>query len=134
MRSLRTGQLLMLALFVAGMTLYVYGYEHRGDADYAREEGLGEVLVLAAAASLHVALGAVLRLWAIPALLFPVVVAIPAGRYPGGWPEVPVAMAIFFQEMYFGLPLVLLGIGIGITLDRVVRRRRQGVSFPTTQS
>ena len=32
----------MLALFVAGMTLYVYGYEHRGDADYAREEGLGE--------------------------------------------------------------------------------------------
>ena len=124
----------MLALFVAGMTLYVYGYEHRGDADYAREERLGEVLVLAAAAALHIALGAVLRLWAIPALLLPVVIAIPAGSYPGGWPEMPVAGVLFFQEMTFGLLLVFLGIGIGIGYDRVVRRRRQGVSFPTTQS
>jgi hypothetical protein len=122
MRPIRPDQVLVLAVFAVGMTLYVYGYEHRADADYAREEGLDETFVLASATLLHVVLGAALRFKAVPALLLPIIVAIPAGNYPGGWPEVPVAMAMFFQEMFYGLPLVLLGIVIGWTFEQLVRR------------
>ena len=128
MRPLRTGQLLTLALFVVGMTLYVYGYEHRADADYAREEGLDEVLVLVGAAALHIALGAVLRLLAIPALLLPSIIAIPAGDYPGGWPEVPVAMAMFFQEAFYGLPLVVLGMVIRWSYEWRLGRSNAGTA------
>jgi hypothetical protein len=31
-------------------------------------------------------------------------------------------MAMFFQEMFYGLPLVLLGIVIGWTFEQLVRR------------
>jgi hypothetical protein len=120
-RSLRSIPLVTLTLFAVGMTIYIYGYEHRADADYAREEGVEEAFVLACAAVLHVVLGAVLRLKAIPALVLPVVLAIPAGDYPGGWPEVPVAYALFVQELFFGIPLVLLGFTIAWAYDRLVR-------------
>ena len=118
---MRSVPLVTLTLFAVGMTIYIYGYEHRADADYAREEGVGEALVLACAAVLHVFLGAVLRLRAIPALVLPIVVAIPAGDYPGGWPEVPVAYAMLIQEMFFGIPLVLLGSIIAWAYGRLVR-------------
>ena len=128
MRPIRTGQALVLTSFLIGLTLFIYGYEHRADADYAREEGLEEAFVLASAALLHIALGAALRFKAVPALLLPVFIAIPAGSYPGGWPEVPVAMAMFFQELFFGLPLVVLGMAIGWTYRWLVSRSTTGVT------
>ena len=122
MRRIRPGPLLALTFFVIGMTVYIYGYEHRADADYAREEGLDEALVLASAALLHVALGAGLRWKAIPVLLLPIVIALPAGAYPGGWPEGSVAQTMFVQELVFGLPLVGLGMVIGWAYERFVSR------------
>jgi hypothetical protein len=42
-------------IYAAAMTAYVYGFEDRPDADYARETGADEILVFAGVAAPHVA-------------------------------------------------------------------------------
>lgn len=104
------------------MVAYIYGFEHRPDADRAREIGPDELLVLATVALLHVALGAVVGRW--PVLLAPVLsilIAIPAGDYPGRWPEIPVAATLTYQMLFFGIPLVTLG---AVTRSALGRRHR----------
>jgi uncharacterized membrane protein YccC len=112
----------MVALYLATMAAYIYAFEHRPDADHAREKGLDEALVLAVAALVHVALGAVVGGWrALVVLLVPIVIAIPAGGYPGGWPEFPLAVAIGFQLLVYGVPLVALGLLLGWLVHRYAR-------------
>jgi hypothetical protein len=48
-----------LLVYAAAMTAYIYGVEHRPDADYAREEGADELVIFAIVALLHIALGVV---------------------------------------------------------------------------
>ena len=109
MRLTRNVALLTITLFIVGMTLFVYGFEHRADADRARETGADEAVVLMCVALLHVALGAVLRWKALPALLLPGVIALPAGGYPGRWPEGSVAQTMFTSELVYGVLLVAFG-------------------------
>ncbi len=106
-----TASTVALLAYAAAMTAYVYGFEHRPDADRTREIGVDEVAVFSSVALLHLALGAVVARWLVllaPSL--PVLIALPAGDYPGGWPENPVAASIFLQEAVYGLPLVALGV------------------------
>jgi hypothetical protein len=58
-RSLPAVPISALLIYAGAMVAYIYGFEHRPDADYAREIGPDEVLVLASVAMLHLALGAV---------------------------------------------------------------------------
>ncbi len=109
-----------LVVYCGAMTVYVYAFEHREDADYARQTGADEILVLLSVALLHVALGAVVGRWPValaPALA--VVIAVPAGDYPGGWPDIPVAATIATQMLLFGVPLV----AIGVVLRRMMIHR-----------
>lgn len=113
---------LAVAVYVVAMTAYVYGFEHRADADQARQVGIDEALVIASTALLHVALGVVVGRWPVLLLpLVPVVIAIPAGDYPGAWPEGSVALNMYMQEMLYGMPLVALG----VVARRLVERRRR---------
>ena len=113
-----------LLVYAAAMTAYIYGYEHRPDADYAWEVSADDVFILAAAGLIHVALGFVFGTWwALAAVLLPVALAMPAGDYPGGWPDTPVAATMLFQELAFGLPLVAGGV-----VSRRLLARRRGVN------
>ncbi len=126
MRSLPAVPIFALLIYAGAMIGYIYGFEHRPDADYAREIGPDEVLVLAAIAMLHLALGAVVGRW--PVVLAPalsVLLAIPAGDYPGGWPETSVAAAVTYQTLFFGVPLVVLGVVLRSVLVAASARRAQ---------
>jgi hypothetical protein len=105
------------------MTAYIYAFVHRPDADYAQEVGADEVAILASVALLHVALGFVLGLLAILAPLLPIVIAIRAGDYPGGWPEGPVWLGMLLNEIFIGVPLIALGIAIRAIADRRMQPR-----------
>jgi hypothetical protein len=115
---------LVLLVYVAAMTSYIYVYVHRPEPDYAREVGAAEGVLLAIIVLLHVALGFVI-FWpfAILAALLPTVIAIPAGDHPGGWPEGPVWLEMFGNWVFFGLPLVALGIAIRAIADRRMQSR-----------
>jgi hypothetical protein len=115
---------LLLLVYVAVMTTYIYAFVHRPEPDYASEVGAGEAVVIASVVLLHVALGFVIS-WplAILAPLLPVVIAIPAGDYPGAWPEGPVWLGMLLNEVFFGVPLVALGIAIRAIADRRMRPR-----------
>jgi hypothetical protein len=114
-----------LLIYVVAMTAYVYGFEHRSDADFAREYGAGAWAVLISVALSHVAFAAVVgRWWVLLAPTLPVLIAIPAGGYPGGWPEGSVAESIAFQELVYGIPLMLLGLIGRRGIDRLVAARR----------
>lgn len=114
---------LVLLLYVAAMTAYIYAFVHVPEPDYASEVGAAEAAVLANVALLHVAVGFVI-FWplAILAPLLPVVIAIPAGDYPGGWPEGPVWLGVLLNEIFFGVPLLALGIAIRAIVDRAWNR------------
>jgi hypothetical protein len=115
----------VLLAYVAVMTAYVYAFEHRSDADFAREYGADEWAVLSSVALLHFALGAAVgRWWILLAPVLPVLIAIPAGGYPGGWPEGSVAESILFQELVYGISLVLLGVIARRGIDRLRRANR----------
>ena len=118
---------LALLVYAASMTAYIYGFEDRPDADYAREYGADEYAVLSSVALLHVALGALVRRWQVlfAPLLVPFLIALPAGDYPGGWPEGPVSVAILLQELFYGLPLVALGVVARWIFDRRMQARRR---------
>jgi hypothetical protein len=105
------------------MTVYVYAWEHQPEPDYSHEpENAIEVLVPLGALALHLVTGfAVGRWWALALALVHGIVAIPAGDYPGGWPELPVAFAMFGQGLWFGLP----ALAVGVAVRRLVGRRRQ---------
>jgi hypothetical protein len=118
-----------LLVYAAAMTAYIYGVEHRPDADYAREEGADELVIFAIVALLHIALGVVVGRRALIAPLLPVLIAIPAGDYPGGWPDIPVWAAVFYGELFFGLPLVALGVAIRWIADR--RKQPSSTARPT---
>ena len=121
----RLGIASALLIYCGAMTAYVYAFEHREDADYARQTGADEVLVLASAALLHVAFGALVGRWAIVlAPVLAVLIAAPAGDYPGGFPDIPVAAAIAIQMTLFGIPLVALG----VVLRWMMRRRSRARS------
>jgi hypothetical protein len=115
---------LVVLVYVAAMTAYIYSFAHVPEPDYASEVGAAEAAVLASVALLHVALGFVIS-WplAILAPLLPVVIAIPAGDYPGGWPEGPVWLGMLLNEVFLGVPLVALGIAIRAMADRRIRPR-----------
>ena len=115
---------LVLLVYVATMTAYIYAFVHRPEPDYASEVGAAEAAVLAGVVLVHVALGFVIS-WplAILAPLLPVVIAIPAGDYPGGWPEGPLWLGILLNEVFLGVPLVALGIAIRAMADRRMRPR-----------
>jgi hypothetical protein len=115
---------LVLLVYVAAMTAYIYAFVHRPEPDYASEVGAAEAVILAGVALLHVALGFVI-FWplAILAPLLPVVVAIPAGDYPGAWPEGPVWLGVLLNEIFFGVPLIAVGIAIRAIADRRMRPR-----------
>ena len=114
----------MLLVFVAAMTAYIYAFVHVPEPDYASEVGAAEAATLAGVALLHVALGFVI-FWplAILAALLPVVIVIPAGDYPGGWPEGPVWLGVLLNELFFGVPLVALGIALRVLADRRMQAR-----------
>lgn len=127
MRPLPAVPTFALLIYAGAMVAYIYGFEHRPDADYAREIGPDELLVLAAVAVLHLALGAVVGRWTVVlALALPVLIAVPAGDYPGGWPETPVAAAVAYQMVLYGMPLVVLGVVLRSVLDR--RKRTSGTA------
>lgn len=109
---------LVLLVYVTAMTAYIYAFVHQPEPDYAREVSAAEAAILASLVLLHVALGFVLGPRAMLALLLPVVIAIPAGDHPGGWPEGPVWLEILLNEVFFGLPLVALGIALRAIADR----------------
>jgi hypothetical protein len=114
---------LALLIYIAAMTAYIYAFVHRPDADYAQEVTLTSVAILASVALLHVALGFVIGPLAILAPLLPIVIAIPAGDYPGGWPEGPVWLGMLLNEVFFGVPLLALGIAIRAMADRRMQPR-----------
>jgi hypothetical protein len=119
------------AVFCALMTVYIYAWEHRPEPDYSDEpENAFDVIVPVGALSLHVVTGfAIGRWWALALAFAPIVIAIPAGDYPGGWPELPVAFTMLFQELYLGLP----ALAIGVLARRLVERRRgQHAGTPTS--
>jgi hypothetical protein len=118
-----------LLVYAAAMTAYIYGFLHRPDADYAQEVGADELGIFAGVALLHVALGFVLGRRAILALLVPIVIAIPAGDYPGGWPETPVWVDVLIGEGLIGVPLVVLGVAIRAIADR--RKQPRGTPRST---
>jgi hypothetical protein len=115
---------LVVLVYVAAMTAYIYAFVHVPEPDYASEVGAAEAAVLASVALLHVAVGFVI-FWpfAILAPLLPVVIAISAGDYPGGWPEGPVWLGVLLNELFFGLPLIALGIAIRALVDRRTEAR-----------
>jgi hypothetical protein len=115
---------LVLLGYVAAMTAYIYAFVHVPEPDYASEVGAAEAVMLAGVALLHVALGFVI-FWplAILAPLLPVVIAIPAGDYPGGWPEGPVWLGVLLNEVFFGVPLIALGFAIRALADRRMQAR-----------
>jgi hypothetical protein len=115
---------LVLLVYVAAMTAYIYAFVHRPEPDYASEVGPAEAAMLASVALLHVALGFVI-FWplAILAPLLPVLIAIPAGDYPGGWPEGPVWLGMLLNEVFFGIPLIAVGIASTAIADRRMRPR-----------
>jgi hypothetical protein len=115
-------QAFALVVYTAAMTAYVFGFEHRPDADYAREIGVDELAIFVSASLLHVGLGAVLGWRALFVVFLPVVIAIPAGEYPGRWPEGPVWAGMFYSAAFLGAPLAALGVGISAIADRRVRR------------
>jgi hypothetical protein len=122
-----------LLVYAAAMPAYVYAFEHREDADYAREQGFDELLVVGTAAVLHVFMGPAVGEWrTVVAVLIPFVIAIPAGEYPGRWPEGPVAQTMLLQELVFGAPLLLLGVAVRRLLagaaPRATSRRRRGAA------
>jgi hypothetical protein len=104
------------------MTVYVYAWVHQPEPDYSKEpENAVDVLVPIGALVLHLVTGfAIGRWWALALALFPVVVAIPAGDYPGGWPELPVAFTMASEELMFGLP----ALAIGVAARRLLARRK----------
>ena len=114
---------LVLLVYVATMTVWIYAFVHQPEPDRASEVGAAEAAVLASAVLLHVAVGFVI-FWpfAILVPLLPVVIAIPAGDYPGGWPEGPVWLGILLNEAFFGVPLVALGIAMKALADRAWSR------------
>jgi hypothetical protein len=113
---------LVLLVYVVAMTAYIYAFVHQPEPDYAREVGAAEAATLASLALLHVALGFVIGPLAILLALFlPIVIAIPAGDHPGGWPEGPVWLEMFLNGVFFGLPLVALGIAIRAIADRRIQ-------------
>jgi hypothetical protein len=115
-----------LLAYTAAMTAYIYGFVHRPDADYAQENGADEAVIFASVALLHVALGFIIGRRAIVAPLLPVVIAIPAGDFPGGWPDVPVWADVLYGEMLVGVPLVALGVAI----RAIAERRKQPRGTP----
>lgn len=114
---------LAVVVYVAAMTAYIYAFVHRPDADFASEIGPDEVAVFASVALLHVALGFVVGPRALAVPLIPVVIAIPAGDYPGGWPEGPVWLGVLGNELFLGIPLVALGIALRAIADRRIQLR-----------
>jgi hypothetical protein len=116
-------------VYVVAMTAYIYAFVHRPEPDQAHEVGAAELAIIASVALLHVALGFVIGPLAILAPLLPIVIAIPAGDYPGGWPEGPVWSGILLQEMFIGLPLIALGIGIRAIADRRMQPRDTQVDW-----
>jgi hypothetical protein len=114
---------LALLVYVAAMTAYIYAFVHRAEPDYASEVGAAEAAILAGVALLHVAFGFVIGPLAILAALLPVVIAIPAGDYPGEWPEGPVWLGMLLNEVFFGLPLVALGIALRAIANRRMQPR-----------
>jgi hypothetical protein len=114
---------LVLLVYVAAMTAYIYEFVHVPEPDRASEVGAAEAAVLASVALLHVAVGFVI-FWpfAILAPLLPIVIAIPAGDHPGGWPEGQVWEQMLLNEVFFGLPLVALGIAMRAIADRAWSR------------
>ncbi len=121
---------LALLVYVAAMTAFIYGFEHRADADRAEEIGADEVVIISSVALLHVALGAVVgQVWVVAVALFlPALIAVPAGGYPGGWPEGSVASSMLVQEMVYGVPLVVLGLAGRWLFER---QRRAGARRKT---
>jgi hypothetical protein len=115
---------LVLLVYAAAMTAYIYAFVHVPEPDYASEVGAAEAAILAVVVLLHVAVGFVL-VWplAILAPLLPVAIAIPAGDYPGGWPEGPVWLGVLLNEIFFGVPLVALGIAFRALADRRIGAR-----------
>ena len=120
---------LVWLVYVAAMTAYIYAVVHRPEPDYVREVSAAEAVILASLALLHVALGFVSGPRAILALLLPIVIAIPAGDHPGGWPEGPVWLEMFVNGVFFGLPLVALGIAIRAIAGRRMQPRDTQVDW-----
>ncbi len=115
----------VLVIYAGALSAFVYAFEHREDADRARQTGPDELLVRGSVAALHLLLGFAIGQWrAVLAALFPFLVAIPAGEYPGRWPEGYVAETILLQELVFGGPLILIGVGI----RRLLGRRRSALA------
>jgi hypothetical protein len=113
--------------FVAGALVYVYGYENRHvEEDYASELTATTGLALLAWTLLQVLAAFVI---AKPHAVFlpvaAVLLAIPAGEYPGGWPEYPVALGVFYFEL-LATPLVVLGAVAGARRRRGRARGRDG--------
>lgn len=120
---------LVLLVYVAAMTTYIYAFVHQPEPDYVREVAAAEAAILVGLALLHVALGFVIGPRAILALLLPIAIAIPAGDHPGGWPEGPVWLEVLLNEVFFGLPLLAFGIAIRAIADRRVLPRDTRVDW-----
>ena len=105
-------------VYLAAMTAYIYAFLDRPDANQVREQGADEALIYAGIALLHVVLGLVVGRRALIAPILPIVIAVPAGGYPGRWPEGPVWLEVLFHELFIGLPLVALGVAIRALADR----------------
>ncbi|HET7856979.1 MAG TPA: hypothetical protein VFL41_11035 [Gaiellaceae bacterium] len=120
--STRRLELLPAAVFCVLMTIYVYAWVHQPEPDYSNEpENAIDVIVPTAVLVLHLATGfAIGRWWALVLALFPVVVAIPAGDYPGGWPELPVAFTMISEEV-----VGLLALAGGVLARRLLEHRRE---------
>jgi hypothetical protein len=121
-------RLLVTALYVVLATVYVYAWEHQPEPDYSHEpENAVDLIVPISFLALHFATGlAVGRLWVLALALVPFLVAIPAGEYPGGWPEVPVWLVMLTQGFAFFLPCLAAGLVVRLLFER--RRQKRGRS------
>jgi hypothetical protein len=109
--------------YVVATAVWVYaGVEQQRDAlewpwfDWPR--------IIVAVVVLHFAVGILIgRLWALALPLGAVLVAVPAGDFPGGYPEVPVWIWLAFTLFWAGVPALLAGMAV----RAAARRRRAAV-------
>lgn len=121
-------RLLAAAVYAVLVTVYVYAWEHQPEPDASHEpENAVEVIVPVSLLALHVVTGfAVGRPWVLALAFVPALVALPAGEYPGGWPEVPVFLVMLTQGFIFFLPCLAAGLVVRLLFER--RRQRRGRS------
>ena len=102
----------VVAAYAALMAAWVYGVLNTDRTDVSSPDRFWESpLWLVPLAAIHVALGLALGRWWAPAVLvLPVVLAIPAGYEPDGYPELPISLYLALQLAMFGTPLVLAGV------------------------